>query len=294
MIADPAFRPRRSCLYMPGANAKALAKAGTVAADMLVLDLEDAVAPEQKVDARGAVAARLARRDLGHREALVRCNGLDTEWGRADLAMAVEAGADGVLLPKVTSAADVFAIDSLLEESGADAVVGLWVMIEMPLALLNIREIAAAAGDTRLTGLVLGLNDLAKELRVTPTPDRHAFHTALSMSLLAARAHGLVALDAVFNDIADEAGLRAECEQGRDMGFDGKTLIHPAQLAVTNAVFSPDEAALAQARAVIDAFSLPDNRDRGVIKVNGRMVERLHLAEARRLVAVAAAIAACE
>jgi citrate lyase subunit beta/citryl-CoA lyase len=279
---------------MPGANAKALAKAGMVAADMLVLDLEDAVAPEQKAEARAAIADRLAVRDLGHREALVRCNGLDTEWGRADLAMAVAAGADGVLLPKVSSAADVFAIDSLLDESGAGADCGLWVMVEMPLAILNIHEIAAAARDTRLAGLVLGLNDLAKELRVTPTPDRRAFHTALSMSILAARAFGLVALDAVFNDIADDAGLRAECEQGRDLGFDGKTLIHPAQLAITNAVFSPDEAALAQARAVIAAFERPENRARGVIKVDGRMTERLHLAQARRLVAMAEAIAACE
>jgi citrate lyase subunit beta/citryl-CoA lyase len=277
---------------MPGTNTKALAKAGSVAADMLVLDLEDAVAPEQKADARAAVADRLAVGDLGHREALVRCNGLDSAWGRDDLAAAVSAGADGVLLPKVTSAGDVFAIDSVLDELGARAALGLWAMIEMPLALLNIREIAAAARDTRLVGLVMGLNDLAKELRITPTADRHAFQSALSMTVLAARAFDLVALDAVFNDIGDEAGLRAECEQGRLLGFDGKTLIHPAQLPVANKVFRPGEDELEYARAVIAAFDLPENRGKGVIRVDGRMTELLHLEQARRLVAQAAAIAA--
>jgi citrate lyase subunit beta/citryl-CoA lyase len=277
---------------MPGSNAKALAKAGALPADMLVLDLEDAVAPEQKADARAAVGHRLAVGDLGHREVLVRCNGLDSEWGRDDLAASVSAGADGVLLPKVTSAGDVFAIDSVLDDFGADAGLGLWAMIEMPLALLNIREIAAAARDTRLVGLVMGLNDLAKELRATPTADRHAFQSALSMTVLAARAFDLIALDAVFNDIADEAGLRAECEQGRALGFDGKTLIHPAQLPVANAVFCPGEGELEHARAVIAAFELPENRGKGVISVEGRMTELLHLEQARRLVARAAAIAA--
>lgn len=294
MTPDPAFRPRRSCLYMPGSNPRALAKAGTLSADMLVLDLEDAVAPPQKAQARDAVAERLAAGDLGHREVLVRCNGLASEWGSEDLAMAVAAGADGVLLPKVTGAADVFAIDSLLDEVGANAAMGLWVMIEMPLAVLNLRDIAATATATRLTGMVLGLNDLAKELGAIATPDRHAFHAALSMMVLAARAYGLVALDAVFNDIADTAGLRRECEQGRELGFDGKTLIHPGQLRVTNEVFSPAVDAVAQARAVITAFERPENQGKGVISIDGRMTELLHLEQARRLVAIAEAISALD
>lgn len=294
MTPDPAFRPRRSCLYMPGSNPRALAKAGTLAADMLVLDLEDAVASPQKAQARDAVAERLAARDLGHREVLVRCNSLASAWGSEDLGMAVAAGADGVLLPKVTSAADVVAIDGLLDEMGASAAMGLWVMIEMPLAVLNLREIAAAAPATRLTGMVLGLNDLAKELGAIATPDRHAFHAALSMTVMAARAHGLVALDAVFNDIADTAGLRRECQQGRELGFDGKTLIHPGQLTVTNEVFTPAPDAVAQARAVITAFEQPENQGKGVISVDGRMTELLHLEQARRLVAITEAIHALD
>lgn len=292
MTDHPAYRPRRSCLYMPGANARALAKAGSLPADMLVLDLEDAVAPGQKRPARAAVAAKLSAREFGYREVLVRCNGLDTEWGRDDVTMATAASADAVLLPKVTDAGDVFDIDSLLDDCGAGVDFGLWVMIETPLAILNIQEIAAAARDTRLTGMVMGLNDLAKELRLTPTPDRLAFQTALSMAVLAARAYDLVVLDAVFNDIADGAGLRVECEQGRALGFDGKSLIHPAQLDTANQVYSPDPAEVAHAHAVIDAFKQPENAGRGVISVEGRMTELLHLEQAQRLVSISEAIAA--
>lgn len=285
------FRPRRSVLYMPGANARALEKARDLPADTLVLDLEDSVAPDLKKEARDAVAAAIATRAYGYREVLVRGNGLDTEWGHEDLAAALAAGADGVLVPKVTAGADILALEERLSALGAPAHLGLWVMIEMPLAVLNLAEIAAAAHNTRLTGFVLGLNDLAKEMNALPTSDRQAFLAALNLAVMAARAHGLVAIDAVFNDIGDEAGLAAECEQGRVMGFDGKSLIHPAQLAIANRVFSPDPADVAHARAVVEAFAMPQNRGRGVITVDGRMTELLHLEQARRLLAINEAIA---
>lgn len=286
------FRPRRSCLYMPGANTRALVKARSLPADMLILDLEDAVAPELKLEARAAVAQALAEGGYGEREVVIRTNGLDTPWGEDDLAMAVTAAPDGVLVPKVTSGADIMALDAALTRAGAPPALGLWAMIEVPLAILNINDIAAASRDTRLTGLVMGTNDLAKELNAVATADRSAFQIALSLSLAAARAYGLLAIDGVFNDIKDSTGLQAECEQGRVLGFDGKTLIHPAQLDIANRVFSPDPQAVAHARAVIEAFSLPENRGRGVIKVDGKMTELLHLEQAQRLVAISDAIAA--
>ncbi len=221
---------------------------------------------------------------------IVRINGLDTEWGRADLEMAVSSAADGVLVPKVTSAADIREVDAALSEAGAAADMGCWVMIEMPLAVLNIQEIAAASADSRLSGFVMGTNDLAKEYGALATPDRAAFQVPLALAVAAARAYGLVAIDGVYNDIRDEAGLQAECEQGRVFGFDGKSLIHPAQLELANRVFSPDPAAVAEARAIIDAFELEENRGKGVIKVDGRMVEILHLQQAQRLVAIDDAI----
>ena len=284
------FRPRRSCLYMPGANARALEKARSLAADMLILDLEDAVAPEAKQQARDTVLAAVKERAYGAREVVIRINGLATEWGQQDLALAVSAAPDGVLAPKVTSATDVQALDRVMTELGAPPDLALWVMIEMPLAILNLRELAATAADTRLTGLIMGCNDLAKELNAVATPDRAAFQVALSLAVSAARAYGLVAIDGVYNDIRDEAGLLAECEQGRTYGFDGKTLIHPAQLATANKVFSPTEEALSQAQAVIEAFAQPENQGRGVIKVKGRMTELLHLEQAERLVAMQEAI----
>ena len=292
MTTPNTLRPRRSCLYMPGANQRALDKASSLAADVLILDLEDAVAPELKSEARDNVARAVAAGGNGDREVLVRCNGLDSEWGTQDLAMAVAAAPDGVLLPKVTSAADIDLIDQALSQAGAPPTLALWVMIEMPLAILNIRDIAAASQSTRLTGLVMGLNDLAKEMHATATADRSAFQVALSLTLAAARAYELVAIDAVFNDIRDEAGLAAECEQGRVLGFDGKSLIHPAQLPATNRAFSPDPEEVAHARAVIAAFDLPENQGKGVIKVDGRMTELLHLEQAQRLVAISDAIAA--
>ena len=292
MPVQNTFRPRRSCLYMPGANQRALEKARGLAADMLILDLEDAVAPDLKAEARSNVATALESAEYGDREVVVRTNGLATEWGYDDLAMAAATGPDGILVPKVETADDIRAIDAELTRVGAPSDLGLWAMIEMPRALLALESIAASSETTRLTGFVMGTNDLAKEFNAIPTPDRQAFQLALGMTLAAARAFGLAAIDGVFNDIKDEAGLAAECEQGRVLGFDGKTLIHPAQLDIANRVFSPDPDEVAHARAVIAAFALPENQGKGVIKVDGKMTELLHLEQARGLVAIEEAIAA--
>lgn len=286
------FRPRRSCLYMPGANARALEKAKSLPADVLILDLEDAVAPDAKAEARQVIHDAVQERAYGGREVIIRINGLDTEWGHDDLKMAVAAAPDGILVPKVMTGEQVLEIDQALSDAGAAVDMGLWVMIEMPLAILNIKEIAAAAGQTRLGGFVMGTNDLAKEYNAVATPDRLAFQVPLAMAMAAARAYGLVAIDGVYNDFKDEPGLAAESEQGRVLGFDGKTLIHPAQLETANRVFSPDPADVAQAEAVIEAFQLPENQGKGVIKVNGKMVEILHLEQAKKLVAINSAIAA--
>jgi citrate lyase subunit beta/citryl-CoA lyase len=287
-----AHRPRRSCLYMPGANARALEKAREIPADTLILDLEDAVAPEAKGEARGAITAALAAGGYGQRELVVRMNGLDTEWGHADLEMAVKSGAHAVLAPKVTSARDIERLDAALKKAGAGDGFALWVMIEMPLAILNIHEIAAASVGSHLTTFVMGTNDLAKEYRARMTPERAAFQTALQLSMAAARAYNLTAIDGVYNDIKNETGFAAECEQGRDLGFDGKTLIHPSQVEACNRVFAPSGADVEQARAVIAAFADPANAGKGVLKVNGKMTELLHLDEARRAVALDEAIRA--
>lgn len=287
-----AHRPRRSCLYMPGANARALEKARDLPADTLILDLEDAVAPEAKLDARAAIAAALKAGGYGKRELVVRMNGLDTEWGHGDLEMAVAAGADAVLAPKVTSARDIERLDAALKKAGAGEGFALWVMIEMPLAILNIKEIAAAKIGSHLATFVMGTNDLAKEYRARMTPDRLAFQTALQLTMAAARAYGVVAIDGVYNDIKNEDGFREECEQGRDLGFDGKTLIHPSQLEECNRIFAPSPHDVEQAKAVIEAFADPANAGKGVLKVNGKMTELLHLDEARRTVAMDEAIKA--
>jgi len=290
MTAVTRFRPRRSCLYVPGANARALQKAKSLPADAFVLDLEDAVAPDAKVDAREAIQNALGDRSFGAREVVIRVNGLETEWGRDDLEMAVSAGVDGVLVPKITRGKDVRAIDRFLNNAGASPGLGLWVMIETPLAVLNIKKIAKASVKTRLTGFVMGTNDLAKELSAVPTPDRLAFLFSLSAALAAARAYRLVAIDGVYNDIRNDAGLSVECEQGRVLGFDGKTLIHPSQIETANRVFSPSEAELSHARNIVEAFALPENRGKGVISLNGQMVELLHLHQAERLIAIDDAI----
>jgi citrate lyase subunit beta/citryl-CoA lyase len=277
-------------LYVPGANARALEKAKSLPADAFILDLEDAVAPDAKANARDAIRTAVRDQAYGAREILIRVNGLETEWGQDDLEMGASAGVAGVLVPKVTSGDDVRFVDQLLNDAGASPGLGLWVMIEMPLAILNINEIAAASADTRLTGFVMGTNDLAKEFNAVPTPDRRAFTYSLSAALAAARAYRLAAIDGVYNDINSDAGLSAECEQGRVLGFDGKSLIHPAQIDTANRIFSPSETELSHAKDVIEAFALPENRGKGVISLNGQMIELLHLEQAERLVAIDEAI----
>ncbi|NBC20566.1 MAG: CoA ester lyase [Alphaproteobacteria bacterium] len=289
-MTETANRPRRSALYMPGANPRALEKAKSLPTDAVILDLEDAVAPEAKADARDTVAAAVKSGGYGPREVIIRINGLDTEWGLDDMAAAVAAGPDAILAPKVIDGGDVERLSDAMTRAGAGDEMKLWVMIEMPMALINIADIASAAGRTRLSAFVMGTNDLAKELRARPTPDRIAFQWALGQSVNAARAYGIVAIDGVYNAIGDEDGLMSECQQGADMGFDGKTLIHPLQIDTCNTVFAPDPGDVDQARAVIEAFADPANAGKGVIKVNGKMTELLHLEEARRLVAVQDAI----
>lgn len=287
-------RPRRSCLYMPGANERALEKAKSLAADTVIMDLEDAVAPEAKETARETVRAAVQGGDYGHREIVVRMNGLDTEWGQADLKMAVDSGAHALLAPKVIDGSDIERLNDAMSRAGAPEEMGLWVMIEMPKAILNIQDIAEAVGRTRLTTFVMGTNDLAKEYRARMTPDRLAFQTALQLSMAAARAYNIIAIDGVYNDIKNEQGLIDECEQGRDLGFDGKTLIHPSQLDTANRVFAPSPHDVEHAQAVIDAFADPENAGKGVLKVNGKMTELLHLDEARRTVEMDKAIRAFE
>jgi len=290
MTVAARFRPRRSCLYVPGANARAIEKAKSLPADAVILDLEDAVAPDEKAGARDAVLDAVDDRAYGAREVVIRVNALETEWGRDDLNMAVSAGVDAVLVPKITRGKDVRAINRFLNDAGASPELGLWVMIETPLAVLNIKKIAKASAKTRLSGFVMGTNDLAKELDAEPTPDRLAFLFSLSAALAAARAYGLAVIDGVYNDINNDAGLLAECRQGRVLGFDGKTLIHPAQIETANRVFSPSEAELSHARNVVAAFARTENRGKGVISLNGQMVELLHLQQAERLIAIDDAI----
>lgn len=285
------IRPRRSCLYMPGANAKALEKAKTLPADVLLLDLEDSVAPETKDSARAQLLGVLRQGGYGRREVVVRINALSTPWGLADMAAFTEVKPHGLLVPKVSSGEEIAAIDAAMSKAGYSADTALWVMIETPRAILNIAAIAAAKRDTRLTAFVMGTNDLAKDTRARIAPGRVAFHAALGLAVIAARAEGIVAIDGVFNDIADAAGFELECRQGLEFGFDGKTLIHPSQIDTCNAVYAPTVEEIARARAVIDAFALSENAGKGVIKVDGKMTELLHLEEAKRVVAVAAAIA---
>jgi citrate lyase subunit beta/citryl-CoA lyase len=287
-----ASRPRRSCLYMPGANAKALEKAKSLPADALLFDLEDAVAPEAKPDARNAVVAAVQGGGYGKRELVIRVNALATPWGRDDMRAAAVAKPDGVLVPKVDGPADIEAADALLREAGAPDTTALWAMIETPKAILNIAEIARAAERTRLAVFVMGTNDLAKDMRAAMAPGREAFLAALSLTVTAARAYGVTPIDGVFNDIADEAGFAAVCRHGLTLGFDGKTLIHPSQVGPCNDIFAPTADEVAWSRTVIAAFAAPENAGKGVLKVEGRMTELLHLEQARRTVAIADAIAA--
>ena len=285
-------RPRRSVLYMPGSNPKALAKARELAADAVILDLEDSVAPEAKVEARERVMAEVRAGGFGLREVLIRVNGVHTPWGEADLEAAAAAGPDGVLLPKVDSPGTVLHAARFLRD--APEKTRIWAMMETPNAMLSAAAIAATAADpaSRLAVLVLGLNDLAKETRARLTPGRSAFQAWLSVCVAAARAHNCDVIDGVYNEIKDLEGFRAECRQGLEFGFDGKTLIHPSQIEICNETFGPTEAEISQARAVIAAFDLPENQSKGVLQIDGRMVELLHAQMARRTLEIAEAIAA--
>lgn len=286
------FRPRRSALYMPASNARAIEKARGLPCDVVILDLEDAVAPEAKPAARDQAVAAVQAGGFGQREVVIRCNGLDTPWGADDLAAAARAGPDAVLVPKISGPADIAEYDAALE--AAPEHTGLWAMIETTHALFALEPIAAAAAQTRLCAFALGLNDLAREMGARQTPDRGPFWSVLTLSVAAARAHGLIALDSVCNEIGDAAVLDQACRQGADFGFDGKTLIHPSQIEACNRAFSPEPAALDWARAVIDAYGRPENAAKGALQVQGRLAERLHLEQSRRLVALADAIAGAE
>jgi citrate lyase subunit beta / citryl-CoA lyase len=287
MIA--AARPRRSALYVPGANARALEKARGLAADALILDLEDAVAPSAKEVARAQVLTALQAPGGWRSERVVRINGASTPWGKDDLAALARAGADALCLPKVESPDELRAASAALEAAGAPAGLALWAMIETPRGVLAAREIAAAT--PRLACLVAGTSDLVKDLRARHTPGRGEVLTSLSLLLLAARAAGLTALDGVHLDLSDAAGFEAACRQGRDLGFDGKTLIHPSQLESANRAFSPSPEELSVARKVVEAHAEAVAAGKGVTVVDGRLVESLHVAEAERLLALGEAIA---
>ena len=282
------LRPRRSVLYLPGSNARALDKARTLSCDAVVLDLEDSVAPEAKEAARDQVTAALTVGGFGRREVVVRVNALSTPWGEADLEALVRVAPDAVLVPKVADAGDLARYDQRLAD--APAPTRLWTMVETCRCLFHLDAIAGLAADTRLAAFVVGGNDLAKEMRAEVGADRAPLQAALSLSVAAARAHGLAVLDAVFNALDDADGLEAECRQGRAFGFDGKTLIHPGQIDAANRVFSPSADQLAWAQGVVDAFADPANAGRGVLRVNGQMAELLHLAQAQRVLAVMQAI----
>jgi citrate lyase subunit beta / citryl-CoA lyase len=287
-------RPRRSVLYMPGANARALEKAKTLPCDAVILDLEDSVAPDAKVAARKQVADVVTAGGFGSREVIVRINALDTQWWLDDLAAAAKAHPDGILVPKISKPGQLQDIAARLIDIAADQKIKVWAMMETPIGIINAPAIAASGADpeTRLAGFVMGTNDIAKETRAQLLPGRAPMLAWLAQCVLAAHAFGIDILDGVYNDLADIDGFRRECVQGREMGFDGKTLIHPNQIEPCNAAFSPGAAEVAQARKFIAAFDLPENRDKGVVQIEGRMVERLHADMARRTVAIAEAIAA--
>lgn len=282
--------PRRSVLYMPGSNARAMEKAAGLPCDGLILDLEDAVAPDAKAIARAQVADAVAAKRFGAREVIVRVNGLDTPWFREDLAVAVSANPDAVLVPKISSAADIRFVSGILEDLGASAGLSLWAMMETPLAMFRAAEIAGMGG--RMRCLVMGTNDIVKELHGMHTPGREAVMTSLGLCVLAARAFDLVILDGVYNDIDNLQGFEAVCAQGRAMGFDGKTLIHPSQIEPCNRAFAPSHVEVAAARKVLAAFAAPENKGKGAISLDGRMVELLHADIAARVVAMADAIQA--
>jgi citrate lyase subunit beta / citryl-CoA lyase len=287
-------RPRRSVLYMPGSNARALEKAKTLPVDGVILDLEDAVAPDAKAAARDQVVAAVKAGGFGAREVFIRVNGIDTPWFADDLSAAIAAAPDAILVPKVSTPDQPERIGGRLLSLHANLHTRIWAMIETPAAIFNARAIAKTATDseTRLVGFVLGTNDLAKETRARIVPGRAPMLPWLTTCLLAAREFGIDVLDGVYNDIGNTEGFLAECAQARDLGFDGKTLIHPNQIEACNAAFSPSADEVTAARKMIAAFDLPENKRKGVVQIDGRMVERMHAEMARRTVAIADAIAA--
>jgi len=283
------IKPLRSALYMPASNPRALEKAKSLTADAVIFDLEDAVGPDNKVEAREGACAAAVAGGYGRRQVVIRTNGMDTPWGRDDLAAAVAAGPDAVLVPKISSGEDVVAISQAMTEAGAKNT-RLWVMMETPLAMLDARAIAAASADSLLACFVMGTNDLAKETRARLTPGRGAMTAWLSMCVAAARAYGLSILDGVYNDFADDDGLAAECRHGLELGMDGKTLIHPRQIAICNQIFSPTGEEVAWARKIVAEFDRPENAAVNVMSIDGKMVERLHADMARRTIALAEAM----
>jgi len=286
-------RPRRSHLFMPGSNPRALEKARNLAADGLILDLEDSVAPDAKATARDGIAAAIAAKGFGTREVLIRTNGLDTQWWAEDVAMAAKASPDGILVPKVSSIEDLKAIHRDLAHLGAAPSVKVWAMIETARAVLHAEELAEAGRDasSRLAGFVFGPNDISRETRIKMLPGRAAMIPMITHCILATRAAGLEILDGPYSDFSNADGFAQECLQARDLGFDGKTLIHPGQIDACNTIFTPPAEEVAEARKIIAAFDLPENAASGAIQINGRMVERLHAEMARRTIAIADAIA---
>ncbi|WP_346008344.1 CoA ester lyase [Janibacter terrae] len=287
-MADSAYTPRRSVLYMPSSNARALDKAKTLPVDALILDLEDAVGPDDKPAAREAACAAVQSGEYGDRELTIRVNGIGTQWHDEDIAAASKAGPHGIVVPKVDSADQVRQLVAAMEAAGAPEHTKLWAMIETPAAIFNAREIAHASD--RLVAFVLGTNDLVKELQAAHVPGRTPLVTSLSLALLAGREAGIAVLDGVYNAVKDIEGFTAECEQGRDMGFDGKTLIHPGQVEVCNATFAPSQEAVEEAQGILQAWE--DGAGSGVVTFNGKMIENLHVDIAHRVLATHEAIVA--
>lgn len=284
------LRPRRSALYMPGANDKALEKAKTLPTDAIIFDTEDSVAPDMKAVARDKVAAAVASGEYGRRELTIRVNSIDTEWHEADVRSAAAAGPAGIVVPKVNSAADVASVERLLESAGAPEHTTIWAMLETPAAIEAAVEIATAS--ERLTVLIMGTNDLAKELRAALVPGRHPLLWGLARCVNAARFANKVILDGVYNDVRDPEGFEREARQGAEMGFDGKTLVHPTQVEPANAAFAPSEDEVEHSRRVIEAFEQGIAEGKGVVTVDGKMIENLHVDNARRAIAISDAIAA--
>ena len=284
------FRPRRSALFMPGTNARAMDKARALDADVLIFDLEDSVAADAKVGARDAIAAALQQGGYGARELVLRVNGAETAWQRDDLAFAVTQPIDGVLIPKVQGGDEVRAVAAILDGSGAKPDLKIWCMMETPLAFLHAEAIASAS--PRLAALVVGTEDLGKDLHTRPRPDRLPFLTALQICVMAARAYGLAPMDAVYPAFDDTDGFAASCRQGRDLGFEGRTLIHPKQIAIANDAFGPSADELAAARRIVDAFAAAKAEGKGIASLDGKMIEHLHATSAQRLLDMATMIAA--